>query len=372
MKISKLIIINFIILVALLEIPLRFYNPFGFRLKGDNIILENNTIRHFIVNNDKIIHSKNSLGLRGPELINNDNLKIITVGGSTTENFYHDDKKTWSYLLYKRLAKIINTDLWLNNAGLDGHSTYGHIRLIEDYLYKLKPDIIIFLIGTNDVNLDKENTYDINYDFSFSNILKTENQRYFIKNLGSYFATKSEFFSLLLNFYRYYYKTNNNHIYSNGNVTNNPYNYLEHDREIFLLKDFVTEQNNIKKKLLNQYEERIKKIISLSKLHNFTPIFLTQPTIYGSKSYINLTNDNINYADRFFLNLELYNNLLRELTFLHKIHLIDIAKKIPKNPYFFSDKIHFTEKGLEYVAKLVANDFFKNCHIIIDKELCNN
>ena len=43
------------------------------------------------------------------------------------------------------------TKIWLNNAGLDGHSTFGHIILFKDYIVKLKPKIILFLVGANDV-----------------------------------------------------------------------------------------------------------------------------------------------------------------------------------------------------------------------------
>jgi hypothetical protein len=41
--------------------------------------------------------------------------------------------------------------LWINNAGLDGHSTFGHAVLIEDYISRLKPKLVSFLVGVNDV-----------------------------------------------------------------------------------------------------------------------------------------------------------------------------------------------------------------------------
>ncbi len=353
-----------------MEISLNIYNPFGFRLKGNNIILENNTIRHFNINDKEIIHSKNSLGLRGPELTNNDLVKIITVGGSTTENFYHDDKKTWPYLFYQKMNKKVNAKIWVNNAGLDGHSTYGHIKLIEDFLYKIEPDIIIFFIGANDINLDKENTFDINYDFSIKNIFKTENQRYFIKNLGSFLATKSEFFSLLLNLYRYYFKTQHNHIYSKGKINMQAYDHLKHDREIYPLNKFNIEQNNIKNKLIPQYRKRIEKLISLSKIYNFKPVFITQPTIYGSSSKKNLEKRSINSADRFYLNLELYNQELRLLYKTKKINLIDIAKDMPKSKNLFVDKIHFTSNGLEFISRYLYDYFSENCDVFFDFDYC--
>lgn len=53
-------------------------------------------------------------------------LTIISVGGSTTECFYISDDKTWTHILGMKLKSVF-TRVWINNAGLDGHSTFGHI-----------------------------------------------------------------------------------------------------------------------------------------------------------------------------------------------------------------------------------------------------
>ena len=48
--------------------------------------------------------------------------------------------------------------MWINNAGLDGATTYRHLILMEDYLIKLRPKVVLFLVGINDVgagDLDK-------------------------------------------------------------------------------------------------------------------------------------------------------------------------------------------------------------------------
>ena len=38
-----------------------------------------------------------------------------------------------------------------NNAGLDGATTYRHLILMEDYVVTLRPKVVLFLIGINDV-----------------------------------------------------------------------------------------------------------------------------------------------------------------------------------------------------------------------------
>src|ERR1700734_1356040 len=62
----------FIMVLLMMEVALRIYNPFHFRLKGDKILLPINE-RETIINriNPKldpvIVNTRNSLGFRGPE-----------------------------------------------------------------------------------------------------------------------------------------------------------------------------------------------------------------------------------------------------------------------------------------------------------------
>jgi hypothetical protein len=137
--------------VLLLEVGLNIHNPLGFRLKGDRILLPINKTYDIDIGDvpgldRQILHSKNSIGFRGPGPLpdSSDALTIVTVGGSTTENFYLGDGKTWPNLLAQHLDKKYS-QVWLNNAGFDGHSTYGHLILVSDYIKLLRPQVIIFL-----------------------------------------------------------------------------------------------------------------------------------------------------------------------------------------------------------------------------------
>jgi len=52
-------------------------------------------------------------------------------------------------------------DIWINNAGLDGHSTAGHLVLMREYIALMKPDVVIFLIGLNDVGRTDLNQFEL-------------------------------------------------------------------------------------------------------------------------------------------------------------------------------------------------------------------
>src|SRR5947207_1409873 len=111
----------------LMELALRIYNPFNFRIKGNKILLQAN--RRFVIYNKSIpvidsiiIHRKNGLGMRGPNKPKPSEkyLSVITVAGSTTECGYIKERKTWSDLLLKRIRNDF-PGASLNNTGLEIH-----------------------------------------------------------------------------------------------------------------------------------------------------------------------------------------------------------------------------------------------------------
>ena len=67
---------------------------------------------------------------------------ILTIGGSTTECVYLSDGKTWTDRFAQRLAAV-RPDSWVNNAGLDGQSTYGHLVLLRNFVFSLHPSTTI-------------------------------------------------------------------------------------------------------------------------------------------------------------------------------------------------------------------------------------
>lgn len=72
------------------------------------------------------------------------NLRIFAIGGSTTEQIFMDDHKTWAHRLQERLpdAEVINT-------GLSGLRAEHHLATF-DAIRSNHPDLVLFLVGVND------------------------------------------------------------------------------------------------------------------------------------------------------------------------------------------------------------------------------
>ena len=197
------LLISLILVLSFCELVLRIYNPLGFRIKGNKLILPINKKEiihheHGLGKLDQVvIHQRNSLGFRGPEPPADfaKDLTIITVGGSTTECFDLAEDKTWPYDLGVKLKPDF-THLWLNNAGLSGNSTFGHYILMQDYLVKLQPKVVLFLVGINDVGLRSERDFDERiHEINFRSL-----ERFLAST-----AVHSELATAALNLYRFYF-----------------------------------------------------------------------------------------------------------------------------------------------------------------------
>ena len=81
-------------------------------------------------------------------------IKILTVGGSTTDQRVIQFEKTFQFQLQNRIENYIGEKFCVSNAGYDGHSTDQHVFLLEEYLPEivpdLRPEILLFYIGIND------------------------------------------------------------------------------------------------------------------------------------------------------------------------------------------------------------------------------
>ena len=346
------------------EILLRIYNPFEFRVKGNKINLPvyfnyKIEIKDTKRLNNFVVHTKNSIGFRGEEAPKTfeDYLTIIAVGGSTTECFLIADGQDWPAILGEKLKKSFNL-IWINNAGLDGHSTFGHNVLMKDYIVKIKPKVVLFLVGINDLWIKSLNeTPHIK-----GNILRLKGGleldlssiKTFVKTAGNY----SEVFALAYNLYRYSKKI---HI----PYTNIQDAFLEKAGTIDIPKNQELEVVSKKLKSFNEkykksYSLRLMKLIKISKENGIQPILITQPALYGdatddvTKKYLGSINvGNGKNGNIAWESLEFFNDVTRSIGLEQKVLVIDLAHEMPKSSRYFYDFIHYNNKGSKKVGEIV-------------------
>ncbi len=340
--------VGVLVSLVILEVFLQLYNPLSPRVKGNTILIPAN--QKYIYENgriagldEKIIHTKNSLGFRGDELPGDaeDHLKIIAVGGSTTECYVINDGKDWPNLVQKQLKQYI-PEIWINNAGLNGHSTFGHKVLLQDHVFKLKPDYVLLMVGINEVERDDlVNTDSISLS---TDLYKNRNWK---GKIAGYFELTSTIFNLY-----YTYKAHTLQIYDAV--------YTPQTDTLSLSPQQTSFELQKQQKYLQAYRKRLTEIIMLCKANNVKPVLITQPSVLGG-GYDSATNINYNKVKHLTRNgevqwqvLELYNDVTRQTGSLTACYVIDLAREMPKSSAFFYDAIHFTNAGSARVAEIVA------------------
>lgn len=102
-----------------------------------------------------VLYRRDRWGFRGAG-IEPSQVTILTVGGSTTNQLYLPEDATWQAVMEREL-KAKGRDAVIANAGIDGQSTIGHLRAMEDWFPNvpgLKPKFVVFYVGLNDVHAD--------------------------------------------------------------------------------------------------------------------------------------------------------------------------------------------------------------------------
>jgi lysophospholipase L1-like esterase len=347
----RAVAVTIAVLVALLivELALHIYNPLPFRVRGERIILP--VHQRYTFHNDGASkldpvthHTKNALGFRGPDPPRDfeKHLTILTIGGSTTECLFLSDGKTWTDAVARRLA-IGFPGIWVNNAGLDGQSTYGHLILLRDFVVALHPTVAIFLVGANDVGLDAGNPYD--------NALVPGRTPW--RTARTFLVEHSEIAQLAQNLARMARAKEAGFGHSQIDLT-----------KLVLLEDEPDLGAATIRTLeppLHGFGDRLTAIAELCRRNGIDPVFITQPGLFGDAldpvTGVNLARIQVRGTANgkiWWRVQEMYNDVTRRVAADRQILLIDAARELPKDSRLFYDLVHFTNEGAVRLGELVA------------------
>ena len=333
--------------LLLLEGFLRVYNPLGVRIRGDRIVLPRN-FRETMTNNTNsklepvIVFSKNSLGFRGPEPPRDfdDHLTVVAVGGSTTECLYLSDGTSWPERLGTELSPYFRR-LWVNNAGLDGHSTFGHLLLLDQIVLRLRPKVLVFLIGLNDVNRELPTGREV-----------ATGHAPLIHRLARHSAIVAN----ALDMRRHLEARELNLGHREVDLVHTPQMEADRPRALALVARH-------RERSLPGYRSRVRELVAAARAHGIEPVLLTQPALYGGEkddvTGVNLRWIEVDAKQRIYgalawRVLEEYNDVVREVGRTEDVLVVDVARELPKSSRLFYDFVHFADAGAREVARLTA------------------
>ena len=339
--------------LTLLEMGLRIFNPIEIRIRGDEIVLPTN--RKYVFENSSnlrgidrtVVHTKNALGFRGADLPKRGLehfLSVIAVGGSTTECAFLSDGKDWPALIAEYLKNDFGP-VWLNNAGLDGFSTFGYTVLLRDMILKLKPKVLIFLVGANDMARKEAGEHSASH---IKGSIRLDSIEGFVKSASAY----SEVASVALNSYRYLRARASGLPHQNLDIVALPHATYPDPNLPELLEPHIHT-------FVPAFEQRLQTIIRLAKDFQIDPVLITQPSLLGRgidpSTGIDLRTIKFGRTTgrTYWTTLELYNQATREVGIQENVLTIDLAEELEKDSKLFYDALHFTNTGAAEVARII-------------------
>lgn len=351
-----------LVAAVILEVFLRWYDPFSLRVHGNRISLRSGE-RTLIRNtrnveglDAEIVRTRNSLGFRGPEPPDdmNQRLTVIAVGGSTTECAYLSDGKTWPDRLQSRLAESFDK-LWVNNAGLDGHSTHGHRILLDSHIAPARPKVVLYLVGINELRNDR--------GIGFDGQLPTSHVRRMAPDdLLTALAERSAIASLIDNLTRH--RRSQQLGLTHGWMLHqqlgaDPQQLEPREVSPQARAERIAEHSE---QFLPPYRTRLRGLVEATRDHGIEPVLITQPALYGPgvdpARRLDLARLPVRDIDGelAWQVLELYNDVTRQVAAELQAPLIDLARQMPKSTEFFYDHHHFNNRGADRVSQIVARE----------------
>jgi lysophospholipase L1-like esterase len=260
--------------------------------------------------------------------------RVFLIGGSTTENLYIDDSRTFGALLERRLNEALRPagrTAEVINAGRGGTGSADHFYLAWEVV-SYEPDVIVYLLGVNDmVPYLRSGFHPVASRMkarlrSWLFASQLGRRAYVLFRLGS----------------------------ASGRVTRDPTGAFlvasraEHQRApLKVMPDTA-------RIVPDAYRQNIRLLLGLQRRYGRPAIFMTQPSLWQADMPPELerlvaatpgAGASFRYATGDLAALmDAYNDVLRtEVAGEPLAHLVDLARLLPKDDTAFFDEVHFTD-----------------------------
>ena len=310
--------------------------------------------------NQVVTYTRDEFGLRGAYNKVGD-IDILTVGGSTTDQKYITDGSTWQDVLQRRFESE-GKKIVVANAGVDGQSTYGHIKNFSKWfnlIPNLKPKYFLFFIGVND--------FHVNYGYQ-NDLIKIEENSLSLKQA---IKRKIKNKSILFNLFQM--SKNIFSAYHAGIAHPVGHSSQNYDNIEWIKGSSIENHNYYFKERLLAFEKRLEILCQKVKEYDATPIFVTQSNrrlyrfvdgqLYGDSSFKKKYDGlKINAIDYYHI-ICLFNKITEKVSEINNAIFLDLNSEVEfnlKNDFY--DSCHHTPSGAQKVGDYLFN---KLNHILL-------
>ena len=165
-------------------------------------------------------------------------------------------------MLARHLATTF-PEVWVNNGGIDGHSTFGHLTLLKSFVIRLRPKVALFLVGANDVGLELPTTFDDGLRTPLGGV----------RVMANTIAQHSEVVTMSWNLARAFRARNRGLGHSELDLTT--------AEQLHLDDQVIAETIERFRGYLPGYTQRLVEIATVTRSAGIEPVWLTQPALFG-------------------------------------------------------------------------------------------
>jgi hypothetical protein len=288
--------------------------------------------------NPIIRYSRDKYGLRGTH-DRPGSIDILTVGGSTTDQRYIRDGETWQDVLQDRFART-GVTVVVGNAGVDGQSTYGHIKNFKwwfPHIPDLKPGYILFYVGLNDFYMED--------GYSHDQIVSEE------QNLTQKLKDNSAVWHMIRTL-RGAYK---------AMIVDKTRHVAVDFSKVHWTRDSIQKDYSVMDRRLSEYETRLRALADMTHRIGAKPIFVSQPSRKYRITPEGLMGDSsVSFYDGHKYNGVDYYHMMRKIDGVTKAIamekacvFVDLAIHTGWVDTDFYDFAHMTPKGAEKTGELL-------------------
>ncbi|MCB0736784.1 MAG: SGNH/GDSL hydrolase family protein [Bacteroidetes bacterium] len=269
--------------------------------------------------------------------------ELVFLGGSTTQCTFNDSLKRFAYLAGRLIEEKTGKRINSYNHGSGGAHSGHSLNTLLNKVVEHKPNYVVLMHAFNDFGTLVTHGGYWQKDQLYSNI-KNINTRH--KTIGT------EGRSLL----RTVFPGIDNYLKSNHS--------LQSDTS-FLRQEKFDKQLSLEE-CKQLFRQNLLAFVQICKAYEITPIIMTQPHRLteekqdGAYHYWRMvadprrTNYPLTYNELIEFE-ETFNQEIRTFCSSEKVILIDMEAEVPKQKEYMYDAIHFTDKGCEKVAEVIAN-----------------
>jgi lysophospholipase L1-like esterase len=295
----------------------------------------------------------NNVGFRGDSLVQPKppgELRVIMIGGSTTECLYIDDSVAINRIVERRLNQELLGRVKVYNAGVSGAAMADHISMLVHRVAHLEPDVVVVFAGINDLTRSIHGSDPLHFT-SLDSLVQR-------RDLGAYLRFAASEFQLPR---RLYYLLKPALPRTPTEILTEITDHSAYDEKVELARS-APEATELPRVDLESYRKNLRTLVGIARIHGIRLYLMTQQTSWnGPDSTVRQWHwmryhDGVTYPeDVMDAALESLNDVMREVAAEFQVPLHDLAASLGKTSDFFYDDVHFNVRGAREAGEGLAS-----------------